>query len=71
MKKKDIWISLAVIAAAGLTLLFYSWRTGYVGIDAGGANAVLRLRNNWLGHTTVTSSDEAAAIRQDEIWHSI
>jgi hypothetical protein len=62
MKKKDIWVSLAIIAAAGLTLLFYSQRTGYVGIDAGGANVVLRLRNNWLGHKTITSGAEPAEI---------
>ena len=62
MKKKDIWVSLAIIAAAGLTLLFYSQRTGYVGIDAGGANFVLRLRNNWLGHESITSGAEPAAI---------
>lgn len=63
MKKKDIEISLAIIAAAGLMLLLYSQRTGYVGIDAGGADAVMRLRNNWLGHTTVTSADKAAPIK--------
>jgi len=62
MKKKDLWISLAIIAAAGLTLLFYSQRTGYVGIDAGGANVTLRLRNNWFGHKTITSGAEPAAI---------
>lgn len=62
MKKKDTWISLAIIAAAGLTLLFYSQRKGYVGIDAGGANAVLRLQNNWFGHKTITSGAEPAAI---------
>jgi len=62
MKKKDIWISLAIIAAAGLTLLFYSQRKGYVGIDAGGANAVLQLRSNWLGHKTITSGAKPSAI---------
>jgi hypothetical protein len=62
MKKKDIWISLAIIAATGLTLLFYSQRKGYVGIDADGAEAVLRLRNNWFGHKTITSGAEPAAI---------
>ena len=62
MKKRDIWISLAIITAAGLTLLFYSQRKGYVGIDAGGANAVLQLRNNWLGHKTITSGTKPAAI---------
>ena len=62
MKKKDIWVSLVIIAAAGLTLLFYLQRKGYVGIDAGGANAVLQLRNNWLGHESITSGDEPAVV---------
>ena len=63
MKKKDIWVSLAIIAASGLTLFFYSQRKGYVGIDAGGANAILQLNSSWLVHTTITSGGEPAAIR--------
>jgi hypothetical protein len=62
MKKKDIWISLAIIAAAGLAVLLYSQRKGYVGIDAGGADAALRLRNGWLGHITITSGADSAKI---------
>ena len=62
MKKKDILISLAIIAAAGLTFLYYSQRKGYVGINAGGADAVLQLNSNWLVHTTITSGDEPAVI---------
>lgn len=62
MKKKDIWISLAIIAAAGLTVLLYSQRKGCVGIDAGGADAVLRLRNSWLSRVTITSGAEPAEI---------
>ena len=62
MKKKDILISLAIIAASGLTLLYYSQRKGFVGIDAGGADAVLRLNSSWLAHTTITSGTEPAAI---------
>ena len=62
MKKKDILISLAIIAAAVLTLFFYSHRTGYVGIDAGGADAILKIQNNWLVHESITSGAEPAAI---------
>lgn len=62
MKKKDIWISLVIIAAAGLTFVFYSQRKGFVKIDAGGANAVLRLRSNLLGHKIITSGSEPAVI---------
>jgi hypothetical protein len=62
MKKKDIWISLAIIAAAGLAAFLYSQRKGYVGIDAGGTDAALRLKNGWLGHVTITSGAEPAEI---------
>jgi hypothetical protein len=62
MKKKDIWISLTIIACAGLTLLYYTQRKGYVGINAGGADAVLQLNSSWLAHTTIASSTEPAAI---------
>ena len=62
MKKKDIWISLTIIACAGLTLLYYTQRKGYVGINAGGANAVLQLNSSWLAHTTITSGGKSAAI---------
>jgi hypothetical protein len=62
MRKKDILISLAIIACAGLTLLYYTQRKGYVGIDAGGADAVLQLNSSWFVHTTITSGGEPAAI---------
>ncbi|MHC4439653.1 MAG: hypothetical protein ACYS3S_20030 [Planctomycetota bacterium] len=62
MKKKDIWISLAIIACSGLAVLYYTQRKGYVGIDAGGADAQLQLKSSWLVHTTITSDDEPAAI---------
>jgi hypothetical protein len=62
MKKKDIWISLAIITAAGLAVLLYSQRKGYMGIDAGGADVTLRLRNSWLSHLTITSGAEPAKI---------
>jgi len=62
MKKKDILISLAIIAASGLTLLYYSQRKGYVGIDAGGTEAVLQLNSSWLTSARIASGDEPAAI---------
>jgi len=62
MKKKDILISLAIITASGLTLLYYSQRKGYVGIDAGGAEAVLQLNSSWLTSARIASGDEPAAI---------
>ncbi len=62
MKKKDIWISLAIIAACGLSVLFYMQRKGFVGINPGGANAVLHLRTSWLTSAIITSGEEPAAI---------
>ncbi len=62
MKKKDISISLAIIAASGLTLLYYSQRKGFVGIDAGGAEAVLNLSSSWLASARIASDEEPAAI---------
>ena len=62
MKKKDIWISLAIIAASGLSLLLYMQRKGFVGINSGGAHAELHLRNSWLTSAIITSVKEPAAI---------
>ncbi|HCO92930.1 MAG TPA: hypothetical protein DIU00_03095 [Phycisphaerales bacterium] len=62
MKKNDIWISLAIITAACLVLLFYTQRKGFVGIDAGGADAVLELKSSWIAQTTITSAVEPAKI---------
>ena len=62
MKKKDILISLAIIAACGLSLLFYMQREGFVGIDAGGADAVLRLNGSLFANTTINSGTEPAVI---------
>ena len=62
MKKKDILISLAIIAMSGLALLYYSQRKGFVGIDAGDADAVLHLSGSWLTSARIASVDEPAAI---------
>ena len=62
MKKNDIWISLAIITASVLTLLFYTQRKGFVGINAGGTDAVLQLKSIWIARTTITSAIEPAKI---------
>jgi len=62
MKKKDILISLVIIAASGLALLYYSQRKGFVGIDAGDADAVLNLSGSWLTSARIASDEEPAAI---------
>jgi hypothetical protein len=58
MKKRDIWISIAIVAAAVLLLCFYSRGGGRIEIDAGGAVAALQLRNNWFKSTTIISGAE-------------
>jgi hypothetical protein len=62
MRKKDIWISIAIIAAAVLTLCFYLLVKGSVKIDAGGATAVMRLNSIWLSKTTITSGPEPCPV---------
>ena len=62
MKKKDILISLAIIAASGLSLLYYSQRKGFVGIDAGGAEALLHLNSSWPTSAIIARGNEPAAI---------
>ena len=62
MKKKDIWISLAIIAACGLSILFYMQRKGFVGINPGGAWAELHIRSGWFNSTIITSDKEQVAI---------
>ena len=62
MKKKDILISLAIITASGLVLLHYSQRKGYVGINAGNADAVLELKSRLFGLTTITSDSKSTEI---------
>lgn len=63
MKKKDVLISIAIIAAAALTLWLYLQRTGYVEMDAGGADATLELRSSLFGHTMISSNAGSAKVR--------
>jgi hypothetical protein len=62
MKKKDIWISLAIIACSGLSVLYYTQRKGCVGIDAGRADAVLQLKSIGFINTTINSCAKPSAI---------
>jgi hypothetical protein len=55
MKKRDIWISVAIIAAALLLLFLFSQAKGQLLIDSGGADITLRLGNYWFSTTTVSS----------------
>ncbi len=62
MKKRDIWISVAIIAAAVLLLYLYSQGKGRIKIDAGGAAATLQLRSSWLGKATISSRAEPTKV---------
>jgi hypothetical protein len=62
MKKRDILISLAIIAAAAFALYFYSLAKGSVEIDAGGAIAELQLNSIWLPATTISSGPEPSPV---------
>jgi hypothetical protein len=62
MKKKDIWISLAIIACSALSFIYYTQRKGYIGIDAGGADAELHLNSIWFINTTINSGTKPSAI---------
>ncbi|MHC4726984.1 MAG: hypothetical protein ACYS17_07095, partial [Planctomycetota bacterium] len=62
MKKRDIWISIAIIAAAVLLLFLSSQSKGQIKFDAGGAVTTLRLGNNWLSKTTITSGPEPSTV---------
>jgi hypothetical protein len=63
MKKKDILISLVIIAVLGGVVYFYTQRTGYIQVDADGINAALRLRSSLFGSATIHSGQGPEAIR--------
>jgi hypothetical protein len=63
MKKKDIWISLAIIAASAVVIYFYTQRKGYLEIDTGGADAMLQLRSSLFGTTTIHSGVAPTKVR--------
>ncbi|MCP4610334.1 MAG: hypothetical protein GY845_16610 [Planctomycetes bacterium] len=62
MKKRDIWISVAIIAAAVLLLFVSSQRKGLIKIDAGGAVPTMRLSNGWLGNTMIDSAAQPSKV---------
>ena len=62
MKKRYIWISVAIVAAAGLLLFLSLQKKGRIQIDAGGAVATLRLSNSWLRNATINSGARASKV---------
>ncbi|MFB0554292.1 MAG: hypothetical protein ACETWQ_13375 [Phycisphaerae bacterium] len=62
MKKRDVWISVAIIAASLLLLYSYSQGTGQIKIDAGGALATLQLHSGLLSKATISSGAEPSTV---------
>ena len=65
MKKRDVWISVAIIAAAVLLLYSYSQGKGQKGqikIDAGGAAAKLQLAGGLFSKATISSGAEPTKV---------
>ena len=64
MKKRDIWISVAIIAAAVLILMLFfgSSGKGQIKIDAGGAVAELQLAGGLFSKATISSGAEPATV---------
>ncbi len=62
MKKRDIWISIAIVAGAVLLLFLSSQGKGQIKIDAGGAVTTMRLSNSWLGNATISSGVEPSTV---------
>jgi len=63
MKKRDIWISVAIIAAACLAFYFFSQQKGYIRIDAPGFETDMNLRRGWLSKTVTISGSEPVKVR--------
>ncbi len=65
MKKRDIWISIAIIAVAVLLLYSYSQgksQKGQIKIDAGGAAAKLQLAGGLFSKATINSGAEPTKV---------
>lgn len=63
MKKKDILISLAIIACSIVVLYHYTQRKGHIQIDAGGADATMQLRSSLFSNTTIRSDSGPVKVR--------
>ena len=61
MKKRDIWISVAIIAVACLVFCFRSQQEGYIRIDGSGAE--LQLGSGFFSTIRITSGQEPVALR--------
>jgi hypothetical protein len=60
MKKKSIWISIAIIIAAFLAFHFYTRQEGRIKIDTDGAE--MQLRGGWFSKIRITSGAEPVTV---------
>lgn len=63
MKKRDMWISIAVVAAAVLPMFLYSRGQGRIDVDAGGAAAELNLRHSFFKTRVIRAAAEPAVAK--------
>ena len=68
MKKRDIWISVAIIAAAFLLLYSYSQGKGRITIDADGAEATLRVNRGWFSDRALIKSKDGPVMMRARIY---
>ena len=61
MKRRDIWISVAIIAVACLAFYLFSQQKGYIRIDGSGAE--LQLGSGLFSTTRITSGLQPVALR--------
>jgi len=60
MKRRDIWISIAIIIAAFLVFYFYTRQQGYIKIDTEGVD--MQLRNGLFSKIRITSGAEPVTV---------
>lgn len=68
MKKRDIWISVAIITAAVLLLYLYSQGKGQIKIDAGRAEASLRVDRGWFSDEALIKSKDGPVMMRARIY---
>ncbi|MHC4618564.1 MAG: hypothetical protein ACYTEQ_12520 [Planctomycetota bacterium] len=63
MKKRDVWISLAIIGGAIALFSFYSRGQGYIKVDTPGFHTTVNLRRGWWHNATAMSGRGPVKVR--------
>ncbi len=61
IKKKNIWISIGIIAAVVLAFHYYPRQQGYIKIDTAGVE--MQLHGGWFSKTRIASGAEPATVK--------